>query len=60
MAKCPDCKKEVSKPMKSWSYGIFKVEAYSCECGTVFREYTKDGKHVFTLKHKKGKRFAKA
>jgi hypothetical protein len=60
MVKCPNCNKEVSKAKKSWFYGIFKVEVYSCECGTLFREYTKDGKHVFTLKLKKGKGFIKA
>jgi hypothetical protein len=59
MAKCPNCKKEISKPKKSWTYGIFKVDAYSCECGTVFREYNKAGKHSFTLELQKG-RFRKA
>jgi hypothetical protein len=60
MAKCPNCRKEVSKPEKTWSYGIFKVDAYSCECGTRFREYTKEGKHSFTLILEKGKGFIKA
>jgi hypothetical protein len=60
MAKCPDCKKDIHKPKKSWNYGQFKVQAYSCECGTDFRDYSKDGKHSFTLKHKKGKGFVKA
>jgi hypothetical protein len=50
MAKCPNCKKELTKPKKSWTYGIFKVQAYSCYCGTDFREYSKNGKHSFTLK----------
>lgn len=48
------------KPKKSWTYGLFKVQAYSCDCGTDFREYTKAGKHSFTLKLKKGKGFVKA
>jgi hypothetical protein len=60
MAKCPNCKKELAKPKKTWTYGIFKVQAYSCDCGTDFREYTKAGKHSFTLKLKKGKGFIKA
>ena len=59
MAKCPNCKKEISKPKKSWTDGIFKVDAYSCECGTGFREYSKAGKHSFTLELQKG-RFRKA
>lgn len=55
MAKCLDCKKELN-PRKSWSYGAFTVEAYSCDCSTKFRTYTKNGKHVFTLKlHKDGR-----
>jgi len=60
MAKCPNCKKELTKPKKTWTYGIFKVQAYKCDCGTDFREYTKAGKHSFTLKLKKGKGFIKA
>ena len=39
MARCPNCKKELS-PRKSWFYWTFKVDAYSCVCGTRFREYT--------------------
>jgi hypothetical protein len=60
MVKCPNCKKEHSKPRKTWKYGPFTVQAYSCDCGTDFREYTKAGKHSFTLKLKKGKGFVKA
>jgi hypothetical protein len=60
MAKCPNCKKEITKPKKSWTYGIFKVQFYSCDCGTDFREYTKAGKHSFTLQLKKGKGYVKA
>ena len=59
MVKCPNCKKELSKPKKSWTYGQFAVQAYSCDCGTDFREYTKARKHSFTLKVKKGKGFIK-
>jgi len=60
MAKCPNCKKENPKPAKTWRYGQFTVQAYSCDCGTDFREYTREGKHGFTLKLKKGKGFIKA
>jgi hypothetical protein len=60
MARCPDCKKENSKPKKTWNYGQFKVQAYSCECGTNFRDYAKEGKHSFSLKLKKGKGYVKA
>jgi len=60
MVKCPNCKKEVNTPEKTWTYGQFTVQAYSCGCGTEFREYTKDGKHSFTLKLEKGRGFVKA
>jgi len=61
MVKCPNCKKEVSKPKKTWTYGRFAVQAYSCgNCGTEFREYMQAGKHSFTLKLKKGKGYIKA
>ena len=60
MIKCPNCKKEAEKPEKEWEYGGFKVQAYSCSCGTRFREYKTDGKHSFTLKLQKGKGFIKA
>ena len=60
MPKCPNCKKEQGEPNKTWKYGRFTVQAYSCDCGTDFREYTKAGKHSFTLKLKKGKGYIKA
>ena len=61
MVKCPNCKKEIAKPKKSWTYGSFKVQAYSCDnCCTDFREYTKAGKHSFTLRLKEGKGYVKA
>jgi len=37
----PKLQKDVPRPEKTWTYGIFKVDAYSCDCGTDFREYTK-------------------
>jgi hypothetical protein len=55
MAKCPNCQKVIQKPHKSWVYGIFKVDSYSCDCGTNFREYTKSGKLIFTLRLQKGR-----
>jgi hypothetical protein len=60
MAKCPKCKKDNTKPDKAWKYGQFKVQAYACSCGTQYREYTKDGKHSFTLKRQQGKGYVKA
>ena len=60
MAKCPNCEKEIEKPAKTWTYGQFTVQAYACNCGTRFREYTTNGKHSFTLKLQKGKGFVKA
>lgn len=60
MVKCPKCKVKVSKPIKTWKYGLFTVQVYCCNCGTDFREYTKEGKHSFTLKLEKGKGFIKA
>jgi len=60
MVKCPNCRKEHSKPKKIWTYGQFAVQAFSCSCGTDFREYTRKGKHSFALKLKKGKGFVRA
>jgi len=41
--------------------GQFKVQAYICNnCKTQYREYTKNGKHSFTLKLQKGKGYIKA
>jgi hypothetical protein len=60
MVKCPECKKEVARAKKAWNYGQFKVNVYLCECGTIFRDYCREGKHSFTLKFKKGKGFVKA
>lgn len=60
MGKCPDCMKEYKQHKKKWKYASFDVEAYTCECGTDFREYTSKGKHSFTMKRKKGKRWEKA
>jgi transcription initiation factor IIE alpha subunit len=61
MAKCPKCNEALSKPDKSWKYGIFQVEAFTCQnCKTQFREYTKSGKYAFTLKLEKGKGYIKA
>ena len=42
--------KEYHEHKKKWKYGKFDVEAYSCECGTDFREYKIKGKSNFTLK----------
>ena len=58
MAKCPKCGKELNS-RKQWSYWVFKVEDYSCDCGTKFRRYTKNGEHGFTLKLDKDGRFRK-
>jgi hypothetical protein len=61
MAKCPKCKEETAKPEKAWKYGVFTVQAFSCEnCGTKFRDYAEKGKHSFTLKLQKGKGYVKA
>ena len=62
MTKCPNCKKELTKPKKTWKWSQFTVQAYSCgNCGTDSREYFKAGKHTFTLKRtkKSGRRFVK-
>jgi len=61
MVNCPDCGKEVTKPAKTWKYGRFMAHAYLCgNCGTQFREYTRNGKHSFTLKLQKGRGYVKA
>ena len=36
---CPKCNKNL-EPKKSWDYWMFRVDAYFCDCGTRFREYT--------------------
>ena len=52
--------KEYAEYKKRWKYGKFDVEAYTCVCGTNFREYKLKGKHSFTLKKtKKDKRWKK-
>jgi hypothetical protein len=56
LGKCPDCMKEYREYKKKWKYGPFEVEAFSCECGTDFREYRKSGKHSFTLKKAKNEK----
>jgi C4-type Zn-finger protein len=62
MAKCPNCNKELKDPNKTWKYGNFTVNSYTCEnCNTKFREYyDKNGKYSFTLKLEKGKGYIKA
>jgi transposase-like protein len=62
MAKCPNCKKEVTRADKKWKYGKFSVQAYACHnCKTQFREYFgQNGKHSFTLRLKKGRGYIKA
>jgi hypothetical protein len=61
LAKCPDCKKEISKAKKTWNYGSFRVQAFTCDCGTDFREYSGKQGHAFTLKRKRtGGGFRKA
>lgn len=69
MARCVNCNRELIEADKSWTYGVFKVDAYSCDCGAKFNVYTaihvimgsgsgkgrKLEKHTFTLKCEKGK-----
>lgn len=73
MVRCPSCQKELTKAAKSWIYGVFRVDAYSCDCGQDFREYIsihaslsqtpgdrlKLEKHTFMLKLEKGKNYVK-
>jgi len=59
MARCPNCGKVIKKARKTWTYGPFEVQAYVCDCGTKFREYTRNGRHSFMLKLQKGKGFIK-
>lgn len=60
MGKCPDCMKEYREHKKKWKYAQFDVEAYSCQCGTDFREYRKAGEISFVLKKCKDGKFRKA
>ncbi len=59
MVRCPNCGKEVGRPVKSWNYGHFTVKSYLCECGTAFREYDSGGKTRFVLRDSKDKRWVK-
>jgi len=61
MVKCPNCGAEIEKSDKTWKYGIFTVNAYTCKnCGTRFMDYTRNGESRFMLKLEKGKGFVKA
>lgn len=72
MMQCPVCGKNNNIPTKSWQYWIFRVDAYSCECGAKFRNYRSmqldlkgnsdiaKGKlveHSFILLHTKGRQW---
>ena len=60
MTKCPACKNDITQPTKKWKYGRFDTKQYICnKCGTKFNEYSKKGKHSFTLKHEIGKGYVK-
>jgi hypothetical protein len=37
---CPLCGRKQGSPIKSWTYGIFRVDAYKCMCGGRFNEYS--------------------
>jgi transposase-like protein len=55
MVRCPKCKKELSTPTKTWKYNAFTVQSYLCDkCNMQLRDYTKEGKHVFSLVHIQG------
>jgi predicted RNA-binding Zn-ribbon protein involved in translation (DUF1610 family) len=61
MARCPKCGRDVTRPAKKWKYGQFNVQAFECSnCGTRYREYTRNGRSSFTLKLQKGKGYVKA
>ncbi len=53
VTKCPDCLREVNESKKKWKFGQYNVEAFSCECGTDFRSYKKEGIDSFKLKKDK-------
>jgi len=56
MVQCPKCKKELTRPNKTWKYRELIAQFYICtNCGAKFREYTKNGKHGYTLMFKDGK-----
>lgn len=57
MPKCPKCGKDAEQPQKAWKYSVYDVKSFNCPiCETQFREYSKSGKHAFTLKHERGKK----
>jgi transposase-like protein len=50
MVKCPKCGSENAKPTKEWKYALFQVKKFDCQkCKAKFRDYSKQGKHNFTL-----------
>lgn len=60
MVPCPKCKAENVEPTKKWKYGRFVVQLFYCSnCGTRYREYTRNGEHNFTLRLIKGKNWQK-
>jgi hypothetical protein len=55
MAICPNCRRKIAEPDKSWKFSKFDVQAFICNnCGTRFREYSQDGIYCFTLRLRKG------
>jgi transposase-like protein len=61
MAGCPNCGNVNQTPEKTWKYGVFTVQAYTCSnCGTQYREYyDKSGRLSFILKFQKGRGYVK-
>jgi DNA-directed RNA polymerase subunit RPC12/RpoP len=46
----------LAKPNNTWKYRGLIAKFYLCsKCGAKFREYSRDGKHEFTLMFKDGK-----
>jgi hypothetical protein len=51
MTRCPFCGRTKAKPTgKEWNYHELHVKALYCsDCGSIFREYYKDGKNIYVI-----------
>jgi hypothetical protein len=50
MIRCPNCDNELVNPDKTWKYNVWDVQFFICDnCEARVREYTRNGRHSFTL-----------
>jgi uncharacterized CHY-type Zn-finger protein len=50
MVNCPQCKKELTKPINEWDYAQFHVKLFHCsECDKNLKAYFREGKFSHTI-----------